>query len=376
MIIALLYGGKSSEHEVSLHSATSILRNIDKKKHKIILVGITKQGEWFLQHDTEIERVCTDLESVLSITEDKQNQVALIPNGSKNAIQLIHTNITPSFEIDIVFPALHGTYSEDGCLQGLLEIAEIPYCGCSPLSSAIAMDKEKTKEIWQQHNLPVLPHICVHKGEYLDDTMHQLLIDKIQASFGFPVFIKPARGGSSVGTHIAENSKTFEYALNDAFLWDNKILIEPYKPMREIECSVTGNSTMQTNFLPQAYTLGEIIPHADFYDYDAKYINSNGANLVIPAKLSTEDTEQIKKIAKKAYEVLNCTGFSRVDFFKDKTTGALYLNEINTLPGFTSISMFPKMCEYDGVLFPDLLELILKAGLECFLQKTLRKTSI
>lgn len=231
------------------------------------------------------------------------------------------------------------------------------------MASALTMDKEKTKQVWQAAGLPVVPYVCLNRGIVNDSVIYDAVIKDTVKELGLPLFVKPCSAGSSNGAEKAKNEKELNYAIMNAFMWDDKVLIEKSINAREIECSVTGNSTIATQDDDiqgvTAYIPGEIIPTHEFYDYDAKYNDENGADLQIPANLSENDLEKIRKTAMAAYRVLDCSGLSRVDFFIDKDTKAVYLNEINTLPGFTPISMFPKMCEAAGLEFPELIEMLI-----------------
>ena len=363
MNIAVIYGGRSGEHEVSLISAAAIASGI-KKEHKVILIGITKEGKWYLQPDSEYERICKDTKAVLTITKDESKAVTIVPAGGKNAFLAGGKPL----DIDVVFPALHGTYGEDGTIQGLFEMADIPYVGCTTMSSALTMDKEKTKLIWQSVGLPVVPYVCVKRSVILDSVVYDSVIEETEKELGYPMFVKPCCAGSSNGAAKANDRKELNMVIAKAFEWDDKILIEKsLNNAREIECSVTGNSvTYPADSEVEevtAYIPGEIVPNHDFYDFDAKYNDPDGANLLIPAELSENDLEKIRKTACAAYKVLDATGLSRVDFFIDRESKAVYLNEINTLPGFTPISMFPKMCDAAGLKFEDLVELLIKEAI-------------
>ena len=266
-----------------------------------------------------------------------------------------------------MIPALHGTFGEDGTVQGLLELAELPYVGCGVAASANCMDKEKTKVILQQAGVPVVPYICVRRSDLASSTRYDEILAQAEQTLGYPLFVKPCSAGSSDGASRADDLRHLNGAIWEAFLWDDKILIEKAIDAREIECSVTGNPTTDGGTdkaeALTAYGPGEIAPKHTFYDYDAKYNDPDGAELRIPAALDEETQERVRALAKKAYAALDCAGLSRVDFFVDKATGELYLNEINNLPGFTSISMFPKMCESAGLSFGALLELLVQQAL-------------
>ncbi|MCI5606336.1 MAG: D-alanine--D-alanine ligase [Spirochaetia bacterium] len=365
MNIALIYGGRSGEHEISLISASSILRGMSKDD-KIVLIGIDKDGKWYLQDDSEKERVCSDNSATLSIKANTSKMVTVIPGAAKDSLAVNGK----SLEIDVVFPALHGTYGEDGRIQGLLDMADIPYVGCTTMASAVTMDKEKTKMIWQSVGLPVVPYVCIKKSTLLNSVVFDEVVKATIEELGLPLFVKPCCAGSSNGASKANNQKELNYALMQAFQWDDKVLIEKAINAREIECSVTGNSvTFPSDSETEevvAYIPGEIVPNHTFYDFDAKYNDPNGAALQIPANLSENDLEKIRKTACAAYKSLDATGLSRVDFFIDKDSGAVYLNEINTLPGFTSISMFPKMCEAAGLQFPELIKLLLDEAVQLY----------
>lgn len=374
MTIAVIYGGRSGEHEISLISAAAITRAI-KKENKVILIGITKDGLWYLQPDSEYERICKDEKASLTITQDKDKLVSVVPGNKKQAFIAGGS----ALQIDVVFPALHGTYGEDGTIQGLFEMADIPYVGCTHLSSAITMDKEKTKMIWQSVGLPVVPYVCIKRSIVLDSLVYDEVIKETEKELGYPMFVKPCCAGSSNGASKATNRKELNFAIMEAFNWDDKILVEKSINAREIECSVTGNSV---TFSPDndiedvtAYIPGEIAPSHTFYDFDAKYNDPDGAKLLIPAELSENDLEKIRKTACAAYKVLDATGLSRVDFFIDRDTKAVYLNEINTMPGFTTISMFPKMCEAAGLKFPELVDLLISEALARYETKSKLSTS-
>ncbi|MDX9958356.1 MAG: D-alanine--D-alanine ligase family protein [Spirochaetia bacterium] len=346
MKVAILYGGKSGEHEVSLISAASVVRNI-KKEHKLSLIGITRDGSWYLQPDTVLENA-REGDGPLELKTDCPAVVVVPGKG----LRVYSSFGSSDLLVEVVFPVLHGTYGEDGTIQGLLECAGIAYVGADVLGSAISMDKEVAKTLWRDSELPVVPSITVHAGSELtrrlDDSM-----TKIENSFGWPVFVKPARAGSSVGASRVTEAAQFGKAAAAAFAYDTKILVEPFMSARELECSVLGNDE------PKAFEPGEIIPSHEFYDYEAKYIDPDGARLMIPAEISQDTKARIMDLAIKAYHSAKLSGMARIDFFMDKHDGKLYLNEANTIPGFTHISMFPKMCEAGGLPYPELIEELL-----------------
>ncbi len=375
MKVTVIYGGKSGEHEVSLVSAAAVARNIDKK-HKITLIAITKDGRWFLQPESELERIFNDETAHFEIIEDKNNEVMTIPGGGTERTFFVNGKVLGT---DVIFPVLHGTYGEDGTIQGLFEMLGVPYVGCSPLASAITMDKEKTKAVLNNAGIPLVPGFCVRRNELADWKKYDEILERAEKEIGFPVFVKPCSAGSSVGANLAVDLRHLNAAIVEAFNWDDKILIEKAINAREIECSVTGNPTIadgQKSFETlTAYGPGEIAPKHEFYDYDAKYNDPDGAELLIPAHLSEERLEEVRSVAKKAFAVLDLCGLSRVDFFVDKDTDKLYLNEINTMPGFTQISMFPKMCAHFGLDFTSLTELLINEALSKFAAARKLKTS-
>ena len=374
MNIALIYGGRSGEHEISLVSAASIARGIDKK-NTVTLIGITKDGRWFLQSNAEYERICKDKNASFKIEESEENKISVVPGGKNNAF----CTKNGSLNVDVVFPALHGTYGEDGTIQGLLDMADIPYVGCSTMASAVTMDKEKTKQILKSSEIPIVPYICIKRCDLNNSQRYDEVFQRCIDELGFPLFIKPCCAGSSNGANKATTPKELSFYLMEAFTWDDKVLVEKSINAREIECSVTGNSTTANpnneSEAVRAYIPGEINPTHTFYDFDAKYNDPNGAELLIPANISTDLIETIRTTAVRAYKALDCSGLSRVDFFIDRDSGSLYLNEINTLPGFTSISMFPKMCEKAGLKFPELVNLLLDEAILRYKAKASLTTS-
>ncbi len=341
--IAILYGGRSGEHEVSLMSASSVEKHLDKKIYNIHLIGITPSGSWFYQKEY------SNHSDSLDILTNPEMEISLIPNKGF----FVNNEL---LEIDFIFPILHGTFGEDGTIQGLLELMNIPYAGSCLDGSFIAMDKEYAKILWQNAELPVVPFLGIKKHLYLKDpeSIKRLAEEK----FNYPQFIKPVQAGSSVGVSRVNNPEDFHKAVKNAFKYDVKILIEQAVDAREIECSVIGNNE------PVAFSLGEIAPSHEFYDYDAKYLDPNGAKLIIPAKISPEITQKMKELAIKAYSTLNIKGFSRVDFFLDKKTEQIMINEINTIPGFTKVSMFSMLCAQDGLDYETLLNKIFQFGID------------
>ncbi len=350
--IALFYGGMSQEHEVSLRSAASIYEHLDRDKYVVKPIGITLEGRWYLQEAFSEEGRLAHGDK-LWITQDPAKEVLLAPGRGLNAGGRF-------LSLDGAFLITHGTYGEDGRLQGLLEYAGLPYTGSPVLGSALGMDKDKIKEVWQQNGVSVVPWLTLRKEEIGNPNFWRNAEKQVDAQFCWPVFVKPSNSGSSVGVSKVDSPETFKSAVEAAFLIDSKVLVEPAIHAREIEVAVLGPLGKE-----QAYGPGEIVPTHEFYDYDAKYKDPDGAILQIPAKLEARLIQEIKAMALKAFRSCEAKGFSRVDFFLDKTTGKIYLNEINTLPGFTSISMFPMMCMEDGgMTYSQVLDRIIEAAIK------------
>lgn len=366
MDVVLIYGGRSGEHEISIISASSVARNISER-HKVHLISISKEGKWHAEDDSLLEEIRKNKDAMLSIHEDESKRVSIVPGGGKKGAFVCGGKNIPC---DIALPVLHGTYGEDGTIQGLFEMAEVPFVGCGVLASSTTMDKDTTKVIWKNAGLPVVPYMCMTRTDVNDSKRYDEKVREAIETLHFPLFVKPCAAGSSDGASKAENEKELSYALMEAFEWDNKVLIEKAIAAREVECSVMGNSITQDPAkevtLLKAYGPGEIVPRHTFYDYDAKYNDPDGAELVIPAKIDGDKIAYIKETAKKAYRAVGASGLSRVDFFIDRDSGDIYLNEINTLPGFTSISMFPKLCASEGVDFTSLIDILFEEGLAQF----------
>lgn len=366
MKIAIIYGGKSGEHEISLISAASVVRNIDSAE-KIILIAVTKDGKWFLQSEEELKRVRAFPDSALEIKTENAQEVFAVPGGGHEK-----TFVTESgfISVDVVFPVLHGTFGEDGTIQGLLELINVPYVGAAVLASAITMDKEKTKVVLAHAGIPIVPYLCMRRSDAESRTRYDEFLSDAQEKLGFPLFVKPCSAGSSDGASRANDLRHLNGAILEAFFWDDKILIEKAIDAQEIECSVTGNpitdSGMNNFEKLNVFGPGEVSPKHEFYDYDAKYNDPEGADLLIPARIEESKRMQIRELAEKAYRVLDLNGLARVDFFVDKRTEKIYLNEINTMPGFTKISMFPKLCEHDGLPFKQLTRLLIEEAFARF----------
>lgn len=370
MDIAIIYGGKSGEHEISIISATAIVRNIPPS-YSVILIGIAKDGKWYLQDSSLVKKVKEDKNLSLSIAEEPSSLITLLPGeGCNSFICSGH-----SLHIDVAFPVLHGSYGEDGTIQGVFEMLNIAYVGCNHTASAIGMDKDLTKNILIAIDVPIVPYILLTRAVYENKTSLEQTILQLEDHYPYPLFVKPASCGSSNGTSCVNDRDELVLALDEAFTWGNKVLVERAINAREIECAVMGNSGIKDVYVPTFMAAGEIKPSHEFYDFDAKYTDKEGASLEIPADISEEMEGLLKDYALKVYTKLGCTGLARLDFFIDKDSGFLYFNEINTIPGFTSISMFPKLCEYSGCNFPHLIDCLIQEALHLYEDKKRIKTS-
>ena len=345
--VAVLFGGRSAEHEVSIASATSVIRALDPEKYEVVPIGISKDGRWL---------VGTGAQKLLADTLRKGRHVTLSPEpgGQKLLAREEHGAAAP-VGIDVVFPVLHGTYGEDGTLQGLLELANLPYVGCGVLASSVGMDKVIQKKLFEQAGLPVVKYLSLPRSRW--ETDPEGTMNDIQRRFHFPVFLKPATLGSSVGMTKAHNASELAAGLDLAAQFAQKILVERSVDAREIEVAVLGNED------PRASVPGEIIPHREFYDYEAKY-TEEGTQLIVPAPLKPRQTTKVQDYAVRAFQAIDGRGMARVDFFLERHTGRLYINEINTIPGFTSISMYPRMWETSGVSYPELIDRLIRLALE------------
>lgn len=349
--VAVLFGGRSAEHEVSIVSARNIVAALDKEKYEVVLIGIDKQGHW---HLADARRLLLERgDPQLTKLESANPTVALVPQGKGG--QLLNLSSRELIgEVDMVFPVLHGPYGEDGTVQGLLKLAGVPFVGAGVLGSALGMDKDAMKRLLNHAGIPTAKFLVVHEHER--DRIH---FEGVAKQLGLPFFVKPANLGSSVGIHKVKGAKEFQGALQDAFQYDTKILIEEYVKGREIECSVLGNED------PIASVPGEVIPRHEFYSYEAKYIDPEGAALKVPADLPPSIVKKVQDLAIRAFEALCCEGMARVDFFL-KENGDVVVNEINTIPGFTKISMYPKLWEASGIPYSKLLDRLIELALERF----------
>ncbi|HJG33884.1 D-alanine-D-alanine ligase [Jeotgalicoccus aerolatus] len=346
--VGIIYGGKSTEHEVSIRSAKSVFEALNKEKYTVTLINITKTGEWLLAKDSQ---------EIVSLNESNSEKLSVVPSIGLTAGGEV-------IELDAVLPILHGTAGEDGSIQGLLELADIPYAGCSIRSSAVCMDKDMTKRLLQLSGIDVAPSLVVN---YYDKDA--LKYEAAKEKLGIPMFVKPVNQGSSVGVSKVADEDSFYEAVDSAFSFDTKVMIESGIEGREIEVSVIGNEELFVS-VP-----GEIVSQTDFYSYSSKYLDENGALLNIPAQLEDETFEKIRQIARKTFKVLDCEGMARVDVFLTADEKVI-VNEVNTLPGFTSISMYPKLLEASGMPYTEVLDKLIELSLERYERSERLKTDI
>jgi len=359
--VAIIFGGKSAEHEISIISAKNVIDSIDKDKYEPIPIGIDKDGSWYLNEQSKF--ILESSNPKLAKINKANEKVALVPTNNSNELISITDNKNKG-KIDVAFPILHGTYGEDGSIQGLLRMANIPYVGADVLGSAVGMDKDVLKRLLRDAKIPT-PKFEVFNKSSIKNTSFKELTQKI----GSPMFIKPANLGSSVGISKVNNKDEYKKAINIAFEYDKKIICEESIMGREIECSVLGNEE------PIASLPGEIIVNSEFYSYETKYLDENGATLEIPAKLPEETIKKIQEHAVKTFKVLCCQGMARVDFFLRNNTEIL-VNEINTIPGFTKISMYPKLMQASGISYTDLIDRLIQLAIERFNKEQELKTSM
>jgi D-alanine-D-alanine ligase len=357
--VGILFGGRSAEHEVSLQSAKNIIDAIDTNKYEVVLIGIDKRGRWHLNEESRFLPPATE-PGLLQLTETSET-LALVP-GKQNHQLVMLSGGQKLGSLDVIFPVLHGPFGEDGTVQGLLKLANIAFVGAGVLGSAVGMDKDVMKRLLRDAGIPISRFIVANRH-----SPEKIGFDYAQKQLGLPLFVKPANLGSSVGIHKVKNGEEFEHALGDAFDYDNKILIEECINGREIECSVLGNDN------PIASVPGEILPRHEFYSYEAKYLDENGAVLQMPAKLSPAISERIRHLAIEAFTVLCCEGMARVDFFL-RNGKEIIVNELNTIPGFTRISMYPKLWEASGISYSELIDRLIELAIERFAREKRLKT--
>jgi D-alanine-D-alanine ligase len=381
--VGILFGGRSGEHEISLLSAASVFKAIDPNKYEVVPIGITKDGRWLTASDAErlLHGKPIDHERQLRAGDpDTTASAAVLQNGEavvfppephKSSMTPFQTD-TPvrrasdrAINVDIIFPVLHGTFGEDGTIQGLLELADIPYVGAGVLGSAAGMDKDIMKSLFRAAGLAIVKHVTVLRSEW--ESAPKKVQKLVESKLKYPVFVKPANLGSSVGISKARDRKELGPAIDEAAKFDRKIVIEEgvggkKNKAREIECSVLGNDK------PEASVPGEIVPSAEFYDYSAKYLDE-GSQLIIPAKLARAETKKVQDLAIAGFRAVDCSGLARVDFLMDPKSRKIYLNEINTMPGFTSISMYPKLWAATGVGYSELISRLIQLGLDRHAEK-------
>ena len=392
--VGILFGGRSGEHEVSLLSAASVLKAIDQTKYEVVPIGITKDGHWLTAEDAERllggpagKPALSGGEGNARAAQDRHlragdpeatSAAAVLASGEAVVVppEPSHRNTgfapfqteAPSLRraadrainVDVIFPVLHGTFGEDGTIQGLLELADIAYVGAGVLGSAAGMDKDVMKSLFRDAGLPIVKHVTVLRSAWEKEPKKVQKL--VESKLKYPVFVKPANLGSSVGISKAHDRKQLGPAMDEAAKFDRKIVIEEgvggkKNKAREIECSVLGNDD------PRASVAGEIVPIKEFYDYDAKYLEE-GSELVIPAKIAKSEMKKVQALAVAAFKAVDCSGLARVDFLMDPKTRKMYVNEINTMPGFTSISMYPKLWAASGVSYPELIDKLIRLGME------------
>lgn len=365
--MGVIFGGRSGEHEVSLVSAKSVMDVMDKEKYEVVPIGITKEGHWIASGDPMKALTTGDVSASgpVALFGDPSRRGLMRLEETDGAIEMIQLA-----ELDVVFPVLHGPYGEDGTVQGLLELAGIPYVGAGVTASALGMDKAIFKDVMKAHGLPVTDYLVLKRKEW--DADPEGVMDRIEERLSYPLFTKPANLGSSVGVSKCHDRRGLAAGLAEAARYDRKLLVEAAVPAaREIEVSVLGNDD------PIASIPGEIIPSREFYSYEAKYIDTgeNASRLLIPAPISSELAERVRDLAVRAYKAIDCAGMARADFLLSGTTGELYVNELNTIPGFTAISMYPKLWEATGISYPELIDRLIELAVERYRDKERSETS-
>jgi D-alanine-D-alanine ligase len=352
--VGLVFGGRSGEHEISLLSARSIFDALDRERYEPVLLGIDHDGRWHLQ---EAAKALLSAPGTPLVLDTSASSLAVSPGSETNDSTLVTVNSGTAnvASLDVIFPVLHGTYGEDGTLQGLMEMAGLPYVGSGVLGSAAGMDKDIAKRLFRSAGIPVVDGMVVRASDPRNVTD---IAREVRERFGYPCFVKPCNMGSSVGVSKARDDVQLAEALRTAWLYDTKVLIERGHNVREIEVAVLGNDH------PEASVAGEIIPTHDFYSYEAKYLDENGAHLKIPAEIDEAQMNLVRTLAMDAFKALDLQGLARVDFFLDKDTGRFYLNEVNTMPGFTRISMYPKLWEASGIGYSKLVDRLIGLALE------------
>ncbi len=356
--VGVLFGGQSGEHEVSLVSARAVIDGLDREKYDVVPIGITKEGRWLAGPDPLGALVAmadrAKLPSSMSVEPESKSAALAIAESAYGAREPI-TLLRSEQAVDVVFPVLHGPMGEDGTVQGLLELAQVPYVGCGVLASAVGMDKAMMKAAFAAAGLPLLPWLLLRRVDVERDMA--AAVAQVEGALRYPVFVKPANMGSSVGITKAADRESLERGLAEACRYDRRIVVEQGIPAREIEVSVLGNDE------PEASVPGEVVPANEWYDYEAKYL-SDASQILIPAPIAPELAAQVRELAVRAFMAVDGAGLARVDFLLDRESGALYLNEVNTMPGFTPVSMYAKMWEASGLSYPALLDKLITLALE------------
>lgn len=371
--VGIIFGGRSGEHEVSLRSAKSVIEAIDKEKYEIVPIAISKEGRWLSPFES-LKLISLSNNPRLSNGLSKhKHEMAILADPSRNSmLALKHDGNSFSYEeIDVIFPVLHGTYGEDGTIQGLFEMAGLPYVGCGVLASSCAMDKVVMKSLFRDAGLPICKYIWFTRTEWEESP--KKILRKVEREISYPCFVKPANLGSSVGISRAAEKSSLEKAIDLAARYDRRIVIEEGQNAREIECAVLGNEEPKAS-LPGEYVVLE--KGSEFLDYKEKYSNTGHVEFVVPAPLTKRQTVEVRKLALRAYKALDCAGFARVDFFLIKETGEILLNEINSIPGLTDVSGFPKMWTASGLEFPQVIEDLISFAYERHKDKSRNNTSL
>ncbi|MFY9555220.1 MAG: D-alanine--D-alanine ligase [Blastocatellia bacterium] len=360
--VGVIFGGRSGEHEVSLRSAESVINAMDKSKYEVVPIGITTEGRWLVSDNA------TALLPQAVMSSNSHQQVAIIGDPTRQGLTRLdaENRALPSESLDAVFPVLHGTYGEDGTIQGLLEMAGVPYVGCGVLASATGMDKVAMKQLFKHAGLEIGEYEWFLRSSW--EETPDTVLNRVTRSLGLPVFVKPANLGSSVGISKAGNREELRDAIDDAARYDRKVIVEKAVNGREIEVSILGNDN------PMASLPGEIIVGHEFYDYEDKYIDS-ASRVEVPAKLPQKTIDRIQRDAIRAFKAIDGAGLARVDFFVESKTHRVIINEINTMPGFTSISMYPKLWEATGISYPELIDRLIELALERHRDKARNLTS-
>ena len=365
--IGVLFGGRSGEHEVSLQSARAVMAALEEAGHEVVPIGVTRQGRWLVSGDPLHALSSGDAAGERSVTMlPEPGRTGLVPLAEREDDLEPLAGPPPIGTLDVLFPVLHGTFGEDGTVQGLFELAAVPYVGAGVLGSALGMDKVVQKTLWRGLGLPVVDFLSLRRRDLEDDL--DAALNRVELSISYPCFTKPANLGSSVGVSKARNRAELEAGLQVAARYDAKILVERGVDARELECGVLGNDE------PIASVVGEILPGADFYDYRAKYLDT-GSQALIPADISPDLAAEVRRLAVTAFKAVDAAGLARVDFFLERGTDRLYVNEINTMPGFTEISMYPKLWLASGLSFAELVTRVAELGIERYAERARNETT-